>query len=84
MVGLYSIISFVVVGYYDYFPPKSKNVSVVPLASTTMTGVHQVLIVNKDFAAGETIYNVGGQFIISLSAHMNFATGIPHCHCFGL
>ncbi|KAJ2917506.1 hypothetical protein MD484_g2931, partial [Candolleomyces efflorescens] len=45
-----------------------------------MTGVHQVLIVNKDFAAGETIYN---EFPIVAALDYDLQIAGTHCtHCF--
>ncbi|KAF9534112.1 hypothetical protein CPB83DRAFT_756005 [Crepidotus variabilis] len=40
-------------GYYDYFPPKKMNVSIVTREGPTM---RQVLVLSKDVAAGEVIY----------------------------
>ena len=42
--------------YYDFFPPKRTNASVVTRQSNGET--RQVLVVDKDFAAGEVIYKV--------------------------
>jgi len=42
--------------YYDFFPPKRTNVSVVTRQSNGET--RQVLVVDKDVAAGEVIYKV--------------------------
>ncbi|KAF8914306.1 hypothetical protein CPB84DRAFT_79701 [Gymnopilus junonius] len=41
--------------YYDYFPPKKTNVS-VDVREVTLGQKRQVLVVNKDFTAGEVIY----------------------------
>jgi hypothetical protein len=44
--------------YYDFFPPKRMNVSVEVRETTQGQGARQVLVANKDFAAGEVIYKV--------------------------
>ena len=45
-----------VLGYYDAFPPKRMNVSIVDRETSSGQGARKVLTVNKDFAAGELIY----------------------------
>ncbi|KAF9478407.1 hypothetical protein BDN70DRAFT_880013 [Pholiota conissans] len=42
--------------YYDFFPPKRMNVSIEVRETTPGQPARQVLVVNKDFAAGEVIY----------------------------
>ncbi len=46
------------VAYYDYFPPKQMNVSVDVRETTQGQGSRQVLVVDKDFSAGDVIYQV--------------------------
>lgn len=46
------------VAYYDYFPPKRMNVSVDVRETTQGQGSRQVLVVDKDSAAGDVIYKV--------------------------
>ncbi|KAI0921650.1 hypothetical protein AcW1_004438 [Taiwanofungus camphoratus] len=44
-------------GYYDVFPPKSMNVSVKPAnAANAASHLRKVLVVERDFDAGEVIY----------------------------
>ncbi|EAU84415.2 hypothetical protein CC1G_01411 [Coprinopsis cinerea okayama7 len=70
-----------VTGYYDVFPPKSMNVSVVDQqTSTAMKGPRKVLVVNRDFAAGETIYKEH-PIVAVLDSDLQIAG--THCtHCF--
>ncbi|KAF4619887.1 hypothetical protein D9613_004960 [Agrocybe pediades] len=42
--------------YFDNFPPKGKNVSVVIREVTPGQGNRHILVADKDFAAGEVIY----------------------------
>ncbi|CCM05579.1 uncharacterized protein FIBRA_07806 [Fibroporia radiculosa] len=42
-------------GYYEAFPPKSMNVSVLP-APSDPTKVRKVLVVTRNFEAGDVIY----------------------------
>jgi len=51
-------LGFVYVGYYDTFPPKRMNVSIVDREPVSGQGARKVLTVNKDFSAGEIIYKV--------------------------
>ncbi|PFH49247.1 hypothetical protein AMATHDRAFT_48863 [Amanita thiersii Skay4041] len=43
-------------GYYNYFPPKSMNVAVEPRTIPGSQTVRNVLVLTKDFSAGEVIY----------------------------
>ncbi len=45
----------VIPGYYNYFPPKNMNISVTTRAGQTLK---QILVVTKDFKAGDVIYRV--------------------------
>ncbi len=46
-------------GYYDYFPPKRMNVSVQHKTSPQGNQpAKKILVAQKDFAVGETIYKV--------------------------
>ena len=61
------------IGYYEVFPPKSMNVS-VENKLISETGGNQirkkVLVVNKDFAQGETIYKVWHFQICAIFIHL--------------
>lgn len=49
------------VGYYDAFPPKRMNVSTRTTELAGSSGskpLKRILIADKDFTAGEVIYNV--------------------------
>jgi len=43
-----------VAGYYDFFPPKSSQVSVTSKKDAVST--RQVLVATQDFKAGDVIY----------------------------
>lgn len=45
-------------GFYDMFPPKNMNASIVKEESQSMQGSRNLLVAARDFAAGETIYKV--------------------------
>ncbi|KAJ3501131.1 hypothetical protein NLJ89_g9479 [Agrocybe chaxingu] len=49
-------VSIRIEAYYDFFPPKRTNVSIVMREATAGQAARHVLVVNKDFAAGEVIY----------------------------
>jgi len=49
------------VGYYEVFPPKLVNVSTKTIEVTDPSGakvLKQILVSEKDFGAGEVIYDV--------------------------
>jgi hypothetical protein len=49
------------VGYYEVFPPKRMNVSTKTVEVTDSSGatvLKRILVADKDFTAGEVIYNV--------------------------
>jgi hypothetical protein len=49
------------VGYYDIFPPKQMSVSTKTIDISDSSGakvLKRILVAEKDFAAGETIYKV--------------------------
>jgi import receptor subunit TOM20 len=49
------------VGYYEVFPPKRMNVSTKAVEVTDSSGgkaLKRILVADKDFTAGEAIYNV--------------------------
>ena len=49
------------VGYYDVFPPKQMSVSTKTIDISDSSGakvLKRILVAEKDFAAGETIYKV--------------------------
>jgi len=45
--------------YFDNFPPKGTNVSVVIRELTPGQGNRHILVADKEFTAGEVIYKVG-------------------------
>ena len=45
-------------GYYNVFPPKKANVSIASREPVPGQGARNVVILNKDVAAGEVIYTV--------------------------
>jgi hypothetical protein len=49
-------------GYYDNFPPKRVNVSIVDREPMCGQDARKVLTVNKDFVAGEVIYKACSLF----------------------
>jgi hypothetical protein len=55
-------LGFICVGYYDTFPPKRMNVSIIDREPTSGKDARKVLSVNKDFAAGEVIYKACDMF----------------------
>lgn len=67
------------VGYYDNFPPKSFNVSVESREATGTQGARKVLVVNKDFKAGDIIYKVRSQNCHG-SAILILSPGTPNRH----
>ncbi|KAF8204688.1 MAS20-domain-containing protein [Pholiota molesta] len=62
--------------YYDFFPPKRMNVSVEVRETTQGQGARQVLVVNKDFAAGEVIYK---EFPVITALDADLQTKGTHC-----
>ena len=49
------------VGYFESFPPKRMNVSTKAVEVTDSSGdkvLKRILVADKDFTAGEVIYNV--------------------------
>ena len=49
-------------GYYNVFPPKKTNVSIASREPIPGQGARNVVILNKDIAAGEVIYKVSRNF----------------------
>ncbi|KDR84067.1 hypothetical protein GALMADRAFT_695672 [Galerina marginata CBS 339.88] len=65
--------------YYDFFPPKKTGVSVVTRELTSGQGHRQLLVVNKDVAAGEVIYK---EFPVVTALDPDLQAKGTHCgHC---
>ncbi|KIM46488.1 hypothetical protein M413DRAFT_24207 [Hebeloma cylindrosporum] len=65
--------------YYDFFPPKRSNVSVELRPTSPGQPPRQVLVANKDFAAGEVIYK---EFPVVTALDPDLQAKGTHCgHC---
>jgi hypothetical protein len=58
-------------GYYEFFPPKSMNVSVKASEDNDSQIRKKVLVVDKDFNPGDVIYKVSLPYIINTFAPPN-------------
>ncbi|PPQ68307.1 hypothetical protein CVT25_001395 [Psilocybe cyanescens] len=72
-------VKFRIEAYYDNFPPKRTNVSVVSREVTPGQGNRQILVVNKNFNAGEVIYK---EFPVVTALDPDLQEKGTHCgHC---
>ncbi|THV08202.1 MAS20-domain-containing protein [Dendrothele bispora CBS 962.96] len=66
-------------GYYDHFPPKSLGVAVETRKVESSNTAKKVLVVNKDFKAGEVIYKEN-PVVAALDYDLqNAGTHCSHC-----